>query len=71
MLVDSECDGHDGSSGKATGNVHMLSAEIDHLHNEREMRAYEILSKNKDSTYDVVWLLPTPSNLLFIQLSSQ
>ena len=71
MLVDSECDGHDGSSGKAAGNVHMLSAEIDHLHNEREKRAYEILYKNKDSMYDVVWLLPTLSNLLFIQLSSQ
>ena len=38
MLVyaDSECDGHDGSGGKAAGNVHMLSAEIGYLRHGRE-----------------------------------
>ena len=37
-----ECDGHDCTSGKPTGNVHVLSAEADYLHEqeEREERNY-------------------------------
>ena len=47
MLVyaDSECDGHDGSSGKAAGNVHMLSAEIGYLRHGREEKNIFVYQK--------------------------
>lgn len=61
MLVyaDSECDGHDGSSGKAAGNVHMLSAEIGYLRHGREESIFKFVYQKTVQRNKIVAIIQT------------